>query len=117
MGDLQGFFDVDSHTRFRHRNIQLLHHSVELVAVFCHINNCRRSTKDMSAPFFQLCGNIQRSLAAELDDDAQRLLLIIDGHNVFYSKRLKVKFVRSIIVCRYRLRIAVYHNGLKSQFP
>ena len=69
----------------------------------------------MSAAFFQFRCNVERCLAAELYNNTQWLFFIIDRHDIFHGKRLEVQLVGGVVVCGYGFRVAVYHDGLKSQ--
>ena len=109
------FLNGGSHTGFRHRDFQLIHHRTELVTVFCQINDCRRSTQDLYAVLFQIRCQVERCLAAKLRDHTHRLFLVIDAQYIFQGQRLKIQLIGGIIVGRYGLRIAVDNDGLKAQ--
>ena len=74
-----------------------------------------RGAQDLHAVFLQLGSQIERRLAAELRDDAQGLLFLIDAEDVFQGQRLEIQLVGRIVVCGNRLRVAVYDDGLKAQ--
>ncbi len=69
----------------------------------------------MDAVLLQLRRQVQRGLAAELGDYAQRLFLFVDAQDVFQGQRLKIQLVGSVVVSGNGLRVAVDNNGLKSQ--
>ena len=62
-------------------------------------------------------GELERSLAAELDDRAQRLLAAVDRHHVLERQRLEVEPVRGVVVRRDGLRVAVHHDRLVAGPP
>ena len=107
---------IHCHTCFRHRNTQFVHHRTEQISVFCHIDDFRRSTKDLHPVFFQICRQIQRCLATELCDHTKRLFLLINRQYIFQCQRLKIQFIGSIIVGRYGFRVTVYDDRLKTCF-
>ena len=91
--DLFRFLHGYCHPCLRHGNLQFLHHGAEQVAVFGHVNGLRRGTKDLYAIFLQVCSKIERRLSAKLRDDANRLLFVVNGQNVFQCQRLEVELV------------------------
>ena len=112
MRDGAGLLQVARHAGTRHRDAKLLHHLAEQVAVFRHVDRRRRRAENVHAVLLQLVRQIQWRLPAELDDDAHRLLLLIDAQHVFQRKRFKIKLIRCVIIRRDRLRIAVDHDRL-----
>jgi hypothetical protein len=64
----------------------------------------------------QRVGELQRRLAAELDDDAvQRAVLLLDAQDlqhVFERQRLEIEPVGGVVVGRDRLGVAVDHDRL-----
>ena len=103
------------HPGFRHRNLQLFHHCAELVPVLSKVDHRRRGSKDLHPVFLQIRSQIQRSLSAELRDHSDRFFLRVNAQNILKRQRLKIQFIRSIIVCRDCLRVAVYNYRLKSK--
>ena len=53
---------------------------------------------------------IERRLAAELDDDTVRLFTLGNIEHILKGKGFKIEFVRRIIVGAHRFRVAVHHN-------
>ena len=70
----KGFVDVRGHAAFRHRNAEVIHHLAEQVAVFGDIDGVNARAENLHAFVGEGAGNVQRSLATELHDDASRLL-------------------------------------------
>ena len=95
--------------------MEFLHHCPELVAVLCQVDDSGRGAQNFNAVALQICRQIQRSLSAELGDDAQRLFFFIDAQYIFESQGFEVQFIGGIIVGGYGLRVAVYDNRLKAQ--
>ena len=65
-------------------------------------------------------GEIERGLAAELDDDAENTIVFvfraIDVDDVFCGKRFEVEFVGGVVVGGDGLGVGVDHNGFKTIF-
>ena len=57
----------------------------------------------------------ERRLAAELRDDADRLLAVADGEHLLRRERLEVEPVGRVVVGRDRLRVAVDHHRLVAE--
>ncbi len=70
----EGFVDVCRHAAFRHRDFEAVHHLAEQVAVFGDIDAIDARTENLHAFIAQSAGDVKRSLATELNDDASRLL-------------------------------------------
>ena len=70
----EGFVDVGGHAAFRHRDAELVHHLAEQVTVFGDIDGVDARTENLHAFVGEGAGDVQRSLATELHDDASRLL-------------------------------------------
>ena len=58
---------------------------------------------------------LQRRLAAELDDHALGLLLLADREHVLGRQRLEVEAVGGVVVGRDRLRVAVDHHRVAAE--
>ena len=116
-GDCQGLVKGAGHAGFRLRNIQLLHDPPELVPVLSHIYCGGRSTKYFYTCIGKFAGNIKWCLPAKLGYDPFRLFFFIDTQYIFYCQWLEIEFVRGVIICRYRLRVAVDHDGFYPFIP
>ena len=66
---------------------------------------------------FQGVGQVQRRLAAELDDDAVRLFLPADVEHVFQRQGFEEELVRGIVVRGDGFRIGVDDDGFIPHFP
>ena len=64
----------DFHAAFRHRDAEVIHHLAEQVAVFGDIDGVDARAENLHAFIGEGAGDVQRSLATELHDDASRLL-------------------------------------------
>ena len=113
--DSDSLVSVYSHACLRHRNAQLVHHSAEVVSVLSKVDGLRSCTEDIYAVLLQVVCKVERSLSAELSDNANGLFLLVDSENVLKSKGLEIELIRCIIVSRNCLGVAVYDNGLKAQ--
>ena len=115
VGQFNGLFHRAGHTGFRHGNTQFVHDFAELIPVFRQVDDFRRGAQNVHALFFQFGRQVQRSLPAELGDDAYRFFLIVNAQHVFQRQGFKVQFVGSIVVGGYGFRVAVDDDGLKAQ--
>ena len=88
----------------------------EQVAVFGEIDRGGLGAEDGDAGLFDRIGEVERGLAAELDDDAvQRavgLFALEDLDDVLFGQRLEIEPVGGVVVGRDGLGIAVDHDGL-----
>ncbi|OPY85003.1 MAG: hypothetical protein A4E71_02348 [Smithella sp. PtaU1.Bin162] len=111
---LQCLGESARHARCRHGNTQLIHHLAETVTVFGKINRFRRSADYFYTGFRQIGCNVERRLTAELHNYTFRFLFFVNTQNIFHRKRLKVKFIRCIVIRRNCFRIAVDHDGFNT---
>ncbi len=62
---------------------------------------------------------VQRGLAAELDDDAEHLVVdvfaLVDVEHVFEGERLKVELVGGVVVSGDGLGVGIDHDGLVTE--
>ena len=58
---------------------------------------------------------IERSLTAELHDDALGQFLVVDIEHVFERERLEVEFVARVVIGRNGFRIRIDHDGFESK--
>ena len=77
--DRERFIYGCCHSGFRHRDLKLVHHLAEQITIFRKINDGRSGSKDLYTIFLKFGSEIQRSLSAELRDDAYRLFFFIDA--------------------------------------
>ena len=115
LGNGQSLVYIHCHACLRHGDLQLLHNSAETIAVLCQIDDLRAGAQDAHAVLLQIRRQVQGRLAAELGDDAHRLLLFVDAQHILQGQRLEIQLVGGVVVCGNRLRIAVYNDGLKAQ--
>jgi len=116
-GNAAGFREAAGHARRGHRDVQLLHHLPEPVAVLRQVNHVGGGAENPDAGGGQVIGQVQGRLAAKLDDDPFRLLLFVNGKHVLQGQRLEVELVRGVIVRGYRFRVAVDHDRLVARVP
>src|SRR5437762_2167450 len=69
-GDLTGLGDVAGNAVGGLFEVELLEEGAELFAIAGHINRFNRGAKDGDTGVFQVFGEVEGGLAAELDDDA-----------------------------------------------
>ena len=99
-------------TESRIRHAELLEEGGEAAAVLGDVEGLITRAEHRDAIAVELLGELQGRLAAELDDDALRLLVADDVVDVLPEDRLEVEAVGGVAVGGHRLRIAVDHDGL-----
>ena len=91
---------------------------LEALAVLGEVDGVGRGAEDRDAGVVQGVGELQRGLAAELDDDAvQRAVLLLDAEDledVLEGERLEVEAVGGVVVGGDGLGVAVDHDGLEA---
>ena len=97
-------------------DLQPVQQLLEALAVLGQVDGVGRGAEDRDAGVLQRLGQLQRRLAAELDDDAQQLavrLLDVDQlQHVLGGQRLEVEAVGGVVVGGDRLGVAVDHDRL-----
>src|SRR5207245_8488258 len=84
----------------------------EALAVLGEVDRIRRGAEDRHSGAVERHGQIERSLAAKLDDHAIRFLALHDLEHVLERERLEVEPVAGVVVGRNRFGIAVDHDAL-----
>ncbi len=87
-----------------------LEHRAEAAAVLGQVDRLRRGAEQRHAGRLQARRELERRLAAELDDHALGLLDLDDPEHVLERERLEVEPVGGVVVRRDRLRVAVDHH-------
>ena len=102
LGDDKGFFEVGGGAAGGLVEAEFVEQGCEEFAVFGEFDVLGRGADDADAVFFEAFGEIERGLAAELDDDAEHLVVavfaLVDVEHVFEGQRLKVELVRGVVV-------------------
>ena len=116
LGDGQRLLDAGGGAAGRLRNLQIFKQFAEVLAVFGEVDGFGRGADDGHAGGEEALGEVERRLAAELDDHADLRaglrFVVVDGENVFKHERLKVEAVAGVVVGGDGLRVAVDHDGL-----
>ena len=94
----------------------LVDHALEALPILGAVDGVRAGADDVDAGGMQPIHQLERRLAAELHDQAVRLLHVDDGQHVLEGHRLEVQPVRGVVVGGDGLRIAVHHDGLEAVF-
>ena len=89
---------------------QLVEQSAEARAVLGAVDRLHRRAQQWNTGGRQPRRQLQRRLAAELDDDALGPLELDHAEHVVQGERLEVEAVRGVVVGRDRLRVAVDHH-------
>jgi hypothetical protein len=101
---------------FRLGDVEAVQQLLEALAVLGQVDGVRAGAQDRDAGLFQRMGQLQRGLAAELDDDAgQRAVAHLDMQqlqHVLGRQRLEVQAVGGVVVGRDGLGVAVDHDRL-----
>ena len=87
----------------------------EALAVLGEVDGLVRRPEDRIALLLERARQLERRLAAELDDDALRLLARADLQHLLDPQRLEVEPVGRVVVGRDGLRVAVDHHGLVAE--
>ena len=113
--DGDGFLDRARDAVGRLRDAQPARELLEALAIFGDVDRVRRGAEDRHARGLERLGELQRRLAAELDDDALGLLPADDLDHVFERQRLEVQLVRNVEVSRDGLGVRVDHDRLEPE--
>ena len=101
---------------FRLLEVEVMDQVLEALAVFGEVDGVGRGAEDRDPGLFERVGELERRLATELDDHpvqgAVLLLLGQDLHHVFEGERLEIEPVRSVVIGRNGLGVAVDHDRL-----
>ena len=76
----------------------------------------RRGANDVDAVGFQIQREVERSLSAELDDDAPAFLTVVDVEHILEGEGLEIELVAGVVVGGHGFRIAIDHDGLEASF-
>ena len=91
---------------------EIVEQLAEQFAIFGEIDIGGVGADDRDARGFQRQREIQRSLPAELDDDAVGLLDVVNVQNFFKRERLEVQAIAGVVIGGDGLRITVDHDRL-----
>ena len=116
VGDDDGFRFVGGGAGFGLFEIQLVEQGGEKFPVFGLFDGFRRGADDRDAVAFEVGGEVERGLAAELDDDAEGFFLVADVEHVFERERLEEEFVGGVVVGGDGLGVRVHHDGFVAEF-
>ena len=110
LGGGQRLFQGVGRVVFRLTEVQLLQELLETLAVFRPVDGVGRGADDLDPGLLQRYGQVERGLAAELDDDPVRFFQVDDVQDILPGQRLEVEFVRGVVVGGDRLRVRVDHD-------
>ena len=115
-GDVARLLDGIGDAVLRLAQAEFLDQSLEPVTILGEIDRIDRGAEDRNAGLFQRRRELQRRLAAELDDGAlEGAVGLLDGHDlehVLGGQRLEIEPPRRVVVGRNRFRVAIDHDGL-----
>ena len=111
--DLEALGDVARGAPRRRLEVHVPQQLAEALAVLGAVDRVRAEVPRIGTPAaLERLRELQRRLAAELHEDALRLLAFDDREDVFERERLEVEPVGRVVVRRDRLGVAVDHHGL-----
>ena len=108
--DREGLGHGGGHAARRLPQAQLLEEGGELLAVLRAVDGGHRGADQRSSSRLEAGGEVQRGLAAELDDDSLGLHRVDHGHHVLVGERLEEEVVGGVVVSGDGLRIRVDHH-------
>ena len=115
-GDVARLFGGMRDAVLRLAQLQIVDQLLEPLAVFGKVDGVRAGSEDRDVRLLQRGGDLQRRLAAKLDNDAMHLaglrFAADDFDHILVGQRLEIQPVRGVIVGRHRFRVAVDHDGL-----
>ncbi len=117
LGDPESFIEGTGDAVVGLLDAQLRDQRGKTLAVFGQIDAIGRSADDRHAGALQRQRQLERGLAAELNDDAVGFFPIDNVHHFFHGQRFEIKFVGSVVIGADGFRIAVDHDGLITLFP
>ena len=94
---------------------QLVEHSREMSSILGHFDARRLSADDCTTVGGESRGQVEGSLAAELDDDRVRALALVDVQDILERKWLEVQLVAGVVVGRNGFGIRIDHDGLPAE--
>ncbi len=115
-GGVDGFVLVGGGAVGRLVEAELVEHLLEKFAVLGALDRFDAGADDGDAVGLESGGEIERGLAAELDDDAVGLFVMADVEDVLERERLEEKFVAGVVVGGDGLGVRVDHDGLVPDF-
>ena len=110
LGDLGGLLGRERGAVGRVLDVEAAQQGAEAAAVLGQVDRVDRRAEQRHAGLLEGAGELQRGLAAELDDHALGVLLLADGEHVLGRQRLEVEAVGGVVVGRDGLRVAVDHH-------
>ena len=111
-----GFFKGKDGIIFRLAQAKFLQKLLEPFPVFRPVYGIWLGADHFYSGLLQGYRQVQGGLSAELNNDPVRFFLFYDIQHIFTGKRLKIEFVRSIIVSGDGFRVGIDHNGFHSDF-
>ena len=117
LGGSERLGDVRGDRPGRTADAELVGEQAEALAVLGEVDRLVGRPEDAVAALLDRTSEPQRRLAAELRDDADRLLAVAYGEHLLRRERLEVEAVRGVVVGRDGLRVAVDHDGLVAERP
>ena len=94
---------------------ELVEHRGEELAVLRHLDAGGWVPMMVQPLAARAGGEVERRLAAELDDDGVRSLPLVDVQHVFERERLEVELVAGVVVGGDGLGIRVDHDGFQAE--
>ncbi len=96
---------------------EAVHDLLETLPVLGAVDRVGGGAQNRRSGRLQAAGKVERRLAAELEDDAHRLLRLQDVEDVLQRHRLEEELVGGVVVGAHRLRVGVDHDALVPLLP
>ena len=108
---------VGGGTVVRLHQVEFFEHGLELFPVFGPVDAVGVGSHDVNPGVQQRGRQVERGLAAELDDDAGGPFGFDDVKHIFARQRLEIKLVRGVIIRADGLGVAVDHDAFNPFLP
>ena len=116
MTGLQGFLGVGGQSVGGLRDLQLVQHGREELAVLGDLDALGRCADDVDAVFLEAEGEVQRGLTAELRNGPGAAFPLVDVEDVLEGEGFEEEFVAGVVIGGDGLGVGVDHQGLEAVF-
>ena len=99
----------------RVRDLEAAQQGAEATTILGQVDRVDRRPEQGGAGRLELAGELERRLAAELDDHPLGLLDLEHGEHVGDRQGLEVEAIGGVVIGRHRLRVAVHHHRVAAR--
>ena len=114
-GDADGLVGVGGHAPRRAGDAERAEQPAEALPVLGDVDRVEGRAEHLVPLLLERARELERRLAAELDDDALGLLPLADREHLLDPERLEVEAIRRVVVGRHRLGVAVDHHRVVAE--